>query len=74
MAAISRRHFQNAFPQMKMNFDEDFTGFGPKGPINNTPALVQIMAWCRPGGKPLSEPMMVSLLTDAYMSHPASMS
>ena len=37
--------------------------FVPKGPINNIPALVQIMAWCRPGHKPLSEPMMVSLLT-----------
>ena len=34
-----------------------------KGPINNIPALVQIMAWRRPGDKPLSEPMMVSLLT-----------
>ena len=27
-------------------------------PINNIPALVQIMAWCRSGDKPLSEPMM----------------
>ena len=34
-----------------------------QGPINNIPALVQIMAWRRPGDKPLSEPMMVSLLT-----------
>ena len=25
--------------------------FVPKGPINNIPALVQIMAWCRPGGR-----------------------
>ena len=31
-----------------------------KGPINNIPALVQIMAWRRPGDKPLSEPMMIS--------------
>ena len=31
--------------------------------INNFPALVHIMAWCRPCIKPLSEPMMVSLLT-----------
>ena len=31
--------------------------------INNIPSLVQIMAWRRPGDKPLSEPMMVSLLT-----------
>ena len=29
----------------------------PKGPINNIPALVQIMAWRRPGDKPLSKPM-----------------
>ena len=31
--------------------------------FNNIPALVQIMAWCRPHYKPSSEPMMVSLLT-----------
>ena len=37
--------------------------FVPKGQINNIPALVPIMAWRRPGDKPLSEPMMVSLLT-----------
>ena len=37
--------------------------FVPKGPINNIPALVQIMAWHRPGDKPLSESMMVSLQT-----------
>ena len=35
----------------------------PKGPINNIPALVQIMAWRWPSSKPLSELMMVSLLT-----------
>ena len=37
--------------------------FVPKGPINNIPPLVQIMAWRWLGDKPLSEPMMVSLLT-----------
>ena len=37
--------------------------FVPKCPINNIPALVQKMAWRRPSDKPLSEPMMVSLLT-----------
>ena len=36
--------------------------FVPKGPINNIPSLVQIMARHRPGNKPLSEPMMVRLL------------
>ena len=35
----------------------------PNGPINNSPGLVQIMAWRRPGDKPLSEPMVVNLLT-----------
>ena len=35
--------------------------FFPKGPISKSPALVHIMAWRRPGDKPLSEPMMVSL-------------
>ena len=37
--------------------------FVPKGRINNIPTLVQIMAWRRLGDKPLSEPMMVHLLT-----------
>ena len=37
--------------------------FVPKGPIDNIPSLVQIMAWRRSGDKPLSEPMMVSLPT-----------
>ena len=32
--------------------------FLPRSPVNNIPALVQIMAWCRSGAKPLSEPMM----------------
>ena len=35
----------------------------PKGPINNIPAQIPIIAWRRPGDKPLSEPMMVSSLT-----------
>ena len=42
--------------------------FVPKGPINNIPALVQIMAWRRPGDKPLSEPMLVCLPTHLYAS------
>ena len=44
--------------------------FVPKGPINNIPALVRIMAWRRPGDKPLSEPMMVSLLTHICVTQP----
>ena len=38
--------------------------FVPKGPINNNPA------WRRPGDKPLSEPMMVSLLTHICVTRP----
>ena len=44
--------------------------FVPKGLINNIPALVQIMAWHQPGDKPLSEPMMVSLLMHIYVTRP----
>ena len=44
--------------------------FVPKGPINNIPALVQIMAWCQPGDKPLSEPMIVSLLMHTCVTRP----
>ena len=42
----------------------------PKGPTNNIPALVQRMAWRRPGGKPLSEPMMASLPTQICVTRP----
>ena len=44
--------------------------FAPKASINNIPALVQIMAWRRPGDKPLSESMMVSLLTHICVTRP----
>ena len=37
--------------------------FVPKGPIDNIPALVQIMAKRRPGDEPLSETMIVRLPT-----------
>ena len=41
-----------------------------KFPINNVPALVQIMAWRRSGDKPLSEPMMISLLRHICVTRP----
>ena len=44
--------------------------FVPQGPINNIPALVQIMAWHRPGDKPLSEAMMFRLLTHICVGQP----
>ena len=44
--------------------------FVHKDPINNIPALVQIMAWRRPGDKPLSEPIMVGSLTHICVTRP----
>ena len=42
--------------------------FVPNGPIDNKSALVQVMAWCRTGNKPLPEPKL-TLFIDAYMWH-----
>ena len=44
---------ENAWISIKISLK-----FVPSGPINNIRALVQTMAWRRPGAKPLSEPMM----------------
>ena len=44
--------------------------FVPKFRINNIPSLVKIMAWRRPGDKPLSTPMMVSLPTHICVTRP----
>ena len=44
--------------------------FVPKGSLYNIPALVQTMACRLPGDKPLSEPMMVSLLTHICVTRP----
>ena len=55
----------NAFSWMK-NFRiyiEISLKFNPKGPTNNIPVLVPIMAWRRLGDRPLSETMMVRSLT-----------
>ena len=38
--------------------------------MNNIPALTQIMAWRRPGDKPLSEPMMLRILTHICVTRP----
>ena len=68
MAAISQTLFWNAFSWMKMWEFVFSLKFVPKGSINNIPSLVQVMAWRRPGDKPLSEPTLVSLLTHIYAS------
>ena len=44
--------------------------FVPKGPIDNIPALVQIMAWRRSGDESISEPMVLSLLTHICVTLP----
>ena len=56
---------ENAWISLKISLK-----FVPKVRINNIPAMVQIMAWRRPGDKPLSEPMMVSLLTHICVTRP----
>ena len=61
--------FFNAFPWMKILIKIPLK-FVPEGPINNISAFVQIMAWHRPGDKPLSEPMVVSLLTHICNTRP----
>ena len=53
-----------------VDFDSNFTEFFPKGSVVNIPELVQIMASRRPGDKPLSEPMMVSLPTRICVTRP----
>ena len=42
--------------------------FVPKSPIDNTPTLVQVMAWRRKGDKPLPD-AMINQFTDAYLQH-----
>ena len=49
-------------------FDWISLTFIARVPIDNTPALVSIMACCRVGDKPLSEPMR-TWFTDAYVRH-----
>ena len=44
--------------------------FVPRGPINNITAFVQVMAWHRPGNKPISEPMMARLPTHICVTQP----
>ena len=51
------RIFVNENVRISIKFSLKFV---PKVPINNFPALVQILAWRCPGDKPLSEPMMVN--------------
>ena len=64
---IFKRIFFNENVWFSINISLKFV---PKGPMNNIPALVQIMAWRRSGYKPLSEPMMVRLPTHICVTRP----
>ena len=65
MAAISQS-FQMHFREWKFCILIKISlKFVPKGPIDNIPPLVQIMAWRQIGDKPLSEPILTQS-TDAY--------
>ena len=57
--------YENVWIQIKISLK-----FNSKGPIYNNPELVRIMAWRQSGDKPLSEPMMVSLLTHLCVTRP----
>ena len=57
--------YENVYIMIKISLT-----FVPKCPVNNIPSLVQIMTWLRPGDKPLSEPMMFSLLTHICVTRP----
>ena len=73
MDAVSQTTLSKAFSWMKMlefRLRFHWSLFLYKGPINNSPALVQIMAWRRSGDKPLSEPMLVCLLTHMCVTRP----
>ena len=71
MAANFLMTFSNAFSWMKLWVSLKISlKFAPMGPIDNIPALAQIMAWRRPGHKPLSEPMTISLLTHICVTRP----
>ena len=68
MAAISQTTFSNAFSwrkNVRISFKISLK-FVPKGPINNIPALVQIIAWWQP----LSESMVVRSLTHVCVTQP----
>ena len=69
------RHFPDIFKWIFLNENVWISinislKFVPRGPINNIPTLVQVMAWRRPGDKPLSEPMMVRLPTHICVTRP----
>ena len=72
MDAIFQTTFSNGFSWMKIyEFRLRFHWSLFLGvQFNNIPALVQIMAWRRPGDKPLFEPMLVFVPTHICVTRP----
>ena len=72
MHVISQTPFSNAiFLNENIWIPIDISlKFIPKGPINYIPAWVQIIAWRRSGDKPLSELIMINLLTYICVTRP----
>ena len=72
----NRRHFaDDIFKCIFLNQNELISfrislKFVPKVRINNIPPLIQIMARRRPGDKPLSEAMVISLPTHICVTRP----
>ena len=72
----NRRHFADDIFKCIFDNENEWISprislkFVPQVRINNIPALVQIMAWRRPGDKPLSEPMMARLPTHICVTQP----
>ena len=62
-----KRNFLSETVRISINISLKFV---TRGQINNIPALVQMMAWRRPGEKSLSELMLVSLLTHTRVTRP----
>ena len=57
------------FHELKLSyFIQISLKFIPKGLIDSKAALVQVMAECQTGDRPLAEPMLTQF-TNAYMRH-----
>ena len=64
---VGKRRFQMHFLEWKCrNFAYDSLKFVPKVLIDNIAALVQMLAWRRPGDNPLSGPKMACLLKELW--------
>ena len=71
----NRRHFADIFKCIFLNENvwiliKISLEFAPRVRIDSIPAMVQIMALCRPGDKSLSEPMVVRLSPHICVTRP----